>query len=48
MSESRIFGADGVIHAARPESIATEAEEGQTHKPYRRHNCEDISSALIA
>lgn len=43
MSASRIFGADGVIHAARPESIATEAEEG---KPYRRHNCEDISVCL--
>lgn len=46
MSASRIFGADGVIHAARPESISTEAEERQTHKPYRRHNCEDISVCL--
>lgn len=43
---SSIFGADGVIHAARPESTATEAEEGQTHKPYGRHNCEDISVCL--
>ena len=43
---SRIFGADGVIHAARPESTDTEAEEGQTHKPYRRNNCEDISVCL--
>ena len=46
MSASRIFGSDGVIHAARPESIATEVEEGQPHKPYRRHNCEDISVCL--
>ena len=46
MSASRIFGADGVIHAARPESTATEAEEGQAHKPYRRHNFEDISVCL--
>lgn len=43
---SSIFGADGVIHAARPQSTATEAEEGQTHKPYGRHNCEDISVCL--
>lgn len=46
MSASRIFGSDGVIHAARPESIATEAEDGQMRKPYRRHNCEDISVCL--
>lgn len=44
MRTSSVFGADGVIHAARPQSIATEAEEG--HKPYRRHNCEDISVCL--
>lgn len=46
MSASRFFGADGVIHAARPESTATEAEEGQAHKPYRRHSFEDISVCL--
>ena len=46
MRASSVFGSDGVIHAVRPQSIATEAEEGQMHQPYRRHNCEDISVCL--